>query len=112
MSLIRVIQGLMEIAEKAMPNSSFLRTDSRVEAARRWMEDYEWSGSRQGQGFGPHGSGNDGFEYDACPECGGLREPNGEFVDSAVGHRSGCPVADVLERATVVAEGETGSLSL
>ena len=76
------------------------------------VEEMEWSGSRQGQGFGPHGSGNDGAEYPACPECGGLEEPNGEFISSAVGHRSGCTIADLLGREMVIPEGETGRLAL
>ena len=33
-----VIEGLMEIAEMAMPDSYFAE-DSRVNAARRWLED-------------------------------------------------------------------------
>ena len=61
-------------------------------------EEIEWCGTRQGQGFGPHGSGNDGASYVACPVCGGLRERNGEFVTSAVGHRMGCSIAAALGR--------------
>lgn len=80
--------------------------------SRKILEDMEWSGTRRGQGFGPHGSGGGGHPYAACPECGGLEEKNGEFVNSAVGHRSGCTIADVLGRKTVIEEGENGSLPL
>jgi len=76
------------------------------------VAEMEWSGVRHGQGSGPHGSGSDGHPYDACPRCGGLREPSGEFVSSAVGHRPGCPIADVLGRETVIEPGETGRLAL
>ncbi len=72
----------------------------------------EWSGVRRGQGFGPHGSGGDGVPYPACPDCGGLKEPNGEFIDEAVGHRSGCRLAALLGSPTVIPEGETGRLAV
>lgn len=58
----------------------------------------EWSGSRQGPGFGPHGSGNDGTDYPACPVCGGLEKPNGNFRADAVGHRPDCRLAEALGR--------------
>lgn len=75
------------------------------------VEENEWSGSREGPGYGPHGSG-DGPSYSACLECGGLEKPNGDFIEIAVGHRSGCTIADLLGRETVVEIGETGSLAL
>lgn len=60
------------------------------------VEELEWSGTRTGQGFGPHGSGPGGTEYDACPVCHGLRRPNGDFIASAVGHQPGCTLAAFL----------------
>lgn len=72
----------------------------------------EWSGYTRGQGSGPMGSGGDGHKYPACPECGGLEKPNGEFIASAVGHRSGCTIATALGRKTYVEPGETGRLAL
>ena len=59
----------------------------------------EWCGERRGQGSGPMGSGNDGQVYAACPACGGLKEKNGEFIASAVGHRMGCKMAAALGKA-------------
>lgn len=71
------------------------------------IDQIEWSGAAQGPGYGPHGSGGDGPWYAACPTCGGLREPNGDFNDSAVGHRSGCRMAAALGRPTVApADGQ------
>lgn len=79
---------------------------------RATMEEIEWSGYVRGPGSGPMFSGDDGTKYPACPECGGLKEPNGSFVASAVGHRSGCNIAMELGRPTVVEPGETGRLAL
>jgi hypothetical protein len=76
------------------------------------LERLEWSGYTRGQGSGPMGSGGDGQKYPACPECGGLQRPNGEFIRSAVGHRSGCTIAHALGRRTHVEPGETGRLPL
>jgi hypothetical protein len=68
------------------------------------LDEVEWSGVTHGQGSGPMGSGNDGAAYACCPTCGGLKEPNGEFIESAVGHRSGCRLAAALGRPTVAPE--------
>lgn len=76
-----------------------------------WIEKNEWSGTREGPGWGPMGSGP-GPLYAACPECGGLEKPNGDFISSAVGYRSGCIIAAILNRPTVVLPGETGNLAL
>lgn len=108
--MIRIIQGLLEVAKESLPHT--YEYDSRVRDARVWLEKYEWSGERQGQGFGPHGSGDGGLLYPACPECLGLKQPNNEFAHSAIGHRSGCRIADVLKRPTYVEPGETGELAL
>lgn len=59
-------------------------------------EDVEWSGTRYGQGSGPHGSGGDGHPYPACPVCGGLKEANNEFIADAVGHREDCELDKAL----------------
>jgi hypothetical protein len=67
---------------------------------RMTREELEWCGERTGQGSGPHGSGNDGTPCAACPVCGGLREPNGEFIASAVGHTADCAMAAALGRKT------------
>lgn len=79
---------------------------------RQELEDREWSGTTRGPGSGPMFSGDDGTPYPSCPECGGLQRPNGEFVASAVGHRSGCIIAAMLDRPTVVEPGQTGRLPL
>jgi hypothetical protein len=77
------------------------------------VEDLEWSGSRQGQGYGPHGSGNDGPVYKACPVCRGLEKPNGDFIASAVGHQPGCVLAALLGSKTrPLARGEQGVIAL
>lgn len=64
------------------------------------LEELEWSGSIQGPGSGPMSSGDDGTEYPSCPICNGLEKPNGDFIESAVGHRSGCKLASVLNKPT------------
>lgn len=61
----------------------------------------EWSGVVRGPGWGPHGSGNDGDKFPACPVCRGLEKPNGQFIGSAVGHRPGCRLAKFLGSPTV-----------
>lgn len=66
----------------------------------------EWSGLIHGQGSGPMGSGDDGRPYAACPVCGGLREPNGEFIEEAVGHRPGCRLAHALGVPTRPSKGQ------
>lgn len=79
----------------------------------RELAEIEWSSSRQGQGFGPHGSGGDGAKYRACPACRGLKEPNNEFVSEAVGHQPGCYIARVLGRPTrSLQAGEQGKMAL
>jgi hypothetical protein len=85
--------------------------EAKMALAYAWLEENEWSGLREGPGYGPHGSGP-GLHYAACIECGGLQRPNNDFISSAVGHRSGCIVAAILDRPTVVQEGETGRLPL
>jgi hypothetical protein len=60
------------------------------------LEELEWSGEAVGPGSGPMFSGNDGARYPACPLCGGLKEPNNSFIESAVGHQPGCRLAAVL----------------
>ena len=67
------------------------------------LPDLEWSGTREGQGNGPMSSGP-GPLFPACPVCGGLKEPNGHFIQSAVGHRSGCRLAALLGSPTVAPE--------
>jgi hypothetical protein len=57
----------------------------------------EWSGSVQGPGSGPMFSGGDGTYYAACPACGWLMRPNGDFDTKAVGHKPNCPVKAILE---------------
>lgn len=77
------------------------------------LDGVEWSGIRQGQGWGPMGSGNDGTEYPACPVCGGLKEPNGEFIAEAVGHQPGCALAAALGKPTrPLKPGEQGRMPL
>lgn len=77
------------------------------------IDDLEWSSVRRGQGSGPMGSGGDGYAYPACPACRGLKEPNGEFVGSAVGHQPGCKLAALLGRSTrALEEGEQGRMAL
>lgn len=60
------------------------------------LAEIEWSGYREGPGYGPHGSG-DGPEYAACPVCGQLKEPNGDFIREAVGHLHSCKLARHLK---------------
>lgn len=60
------------------------------------LEELEWSGTREGQGDGPHSSGP-GPLFAACPVCGGLKEPNGHFIAEAVGHRPDCQLARLLK---------------
>lgn len=77
------------------------------------VDELEWSGTRHGPGSGPMGSRGDGYPYPACPECGGLKEPNGEFVASAVGHQPGCRLAALLDKPTrKLEEGEQGKMAL
>lgn len=80
------------------------------------VERSEWDATRSGP---PTGSGlGNGRDWDACGECGGInpdekrRGANGDFTEDAFGHRSGCLVAAVLERPTVLSDGENGSLAL
>ena len=70
------------------------------------IDDIEWSGEQQGPGSGPHSSGNDGALYEACPACGGLKEPNGSFIREAVGHRRGCPLKKKLKALKKLTAGE------
>lgn len=75
------------------------------------VEQLEWSSDRQGPGS--YMGANDSDLFPACPECGGLEKPApGHFIESAVGHRSGCKIALALGRPTVVEEGQTGRLSI
>lgn len=65
----------------------------------------EWSAVRHGQGSGPHGSGNDGQPYAACPCCGQLKEPNGDFIDEAVGHLPNCTLLETLNELNSIGIG-------
>ena len=60
------------------------------------LDELEWSGVNQGPGSGPHSSGDDGLLYKACPYCHQLKEPNGDFIRSAVGHTYSCKLARLL----------------
>ena len=63
----------------------------------------EWSGTRQGQGSGPMGSGGDGPHVEACPRCGGIKPTSRwrfEFGEEAWGHQSGCSPASALLETT------------
>ncbi len=77
------------------------------------IDQLEWSGTRHGPGSGPMGSGSDGHPYPACPDCGGLKEPNNVFVEEAVGHQPGCRLAALLDKPTrKLEEGEQGRMAL
>lgn len=77
------------------------------------FENLEWSGEVRGPGSGPMFSGGDGERYAACPVCRGLKEPNGAFVKSAVGHQPGCRLAAALGKPERPLEnGEQGSIPL
>lgn len=125
MTMLEGVAGAKRLLDKTMPKMNVAQSALDAEAITAWNEGalaiekaarllpgLEWSGTARGQGSGPHGSGGDGHPYPACPECGGLQEPNGEFIDSAVGHRSGCRLAALLGSPTVLPEGETGRLAL
>lgn len=64
----------------------------------------EWSGTRDGQGCGPHGSGQ-GASYPSCPYCGGLKPGHGlhEFTRDTQGHQEGCEYVKIknIEFASV-----------
>lgn len=60
------------------------------------LRELEWSGCRQGPGYGPMGSGGDGDLYPACPRCGGLQRSSTAFVPEAVGHRPDCSLAALI----------------
>ena len=59
------------------------------------LQAVEWNGAKMGQGNGPMSSGP-GPLFAACPYCGGLKEPNGHFLASAVGHRPTCIIAQAV----------------
>lgn len=62
------------------------------------LQELEWSGVQYGPGSGPMDSGDDGTPYAACPCCGQLKEPNGEFIPEAVGHTAECEMKLFMER--------------
>lgn len=69
----------------------------RLHALREILKRLEWSSHRRGMGTGFMGSGGNGRMYTACPICGGLKEPNGDFHASAVGHSPTCELQKELE---------------
>jgi hypothetical protein len=77
---------------------------------REIVRDLEWSGERQGPGTSM--GSQDGAWYPACPICGGLEEHGVGLSSDAVGHRSGCRMAQALGRPTTIRDGETGRLTL
>lgn len=98
MKLAKVLSGMFDIAETAMPDS-FFQSDRRLVAARNLLQEYEWS-----QECGSEGAymGGPPLSYHAaCPECGGLKDTQdarGNFIDSAFGHRPRCQVALALKK--------------
>lgn len=125
MTMLEGVAGAKRLLDKTLPKMNVAQSALDAEAIAAWNEGalaiekaarllpgLEWSGTAHGQGSGPHGSGGDGYPYPACPECGGLEKPNGEFIAEAVGHRSGCRLAALLGSPTVLLEGETGRLAL
>ena len=68
--------------------------------AQKILKRLEWSGMRQGQGYGYMGSGNDGPQFPACPICDGAKPGTGserEFSDRA-GHTNRCVLKKELEK--------------
>lgn len=72
------------------------------------LKKLEWSGFREGPGFGPMDSGP-GTKYPACPECGGIKDGiTSAFRATAHGHRANCELGatvsgDVDRLASVTA---------
>ena len=68
------------------------------------LREIEWSGVREGPGYGPMDSGP-GEKYRACPTCQGLHPENEGrtvFGDKAIGHRAGCELAETLDPSRAV----------
>ena len=97
-----------------MPPSVIPAVAEDAKFLREIVTDLEWSGEREGPGS--YMGAKDGTIFRACPLCGGLppdeESARNSFMDSAFGHRSGCRIAKALNRPTVIAEGETGELTL
>jgi hypothetical protein len=67
---------------------------------KKLLKKLEWSGYQQGQGSGFMSSGGDGRHYPACPICDGIQPGSGsegDFMSSAVGHRSRCQLKSILK---------------
>lgn len=86
-------EGLADALEKVLPE---LELKARLFDLLHSLEEIEWSGTREGQGNGPHSSGP-GPLFAACPVCHGLKEPNGHFIADAVGHRPDCQLDRMLK---------------
>lgn len=69
------------------------------ERRRRVLGMVEWLGMVQGQGTGPHGSGDDGQVFPGCLACGGIHESGSrEFIVEAIGHKPTCLLRKMMER--------------